>query len=75
MKIAAQYNAKMYFPSRCPMFGATPNGEEAALCEHPELTHPVKCLYMDTNEMHIDPPINCPLRMAPAALIIEGVAI
>ena len=71
MRIKAQHNGTAYFPERCPFSGT---GDQVFDCEYAALHNPIRCAYEDTLMLHVDPPLNCPLRRMPAAMIIEGVA-
>lgn len=72
MRIKVQHNGIEYKPSKCPFTGA---GDQVFDCECATLTEPVRCAYESTQMLHVDPPMNCPLRRAPAALIVEAVVI
>jgi len=70
MRIKAQHNGISYYPERCPLSGA---GNQVYDCEYATLNEPVRCAYEETSVLHVDPPMNCPLRRVPAAMIVEGV--
>lgn len=68
MRIKVQCHGVEYKPGKCPFTGA---GDQVFDCEHPD-AGTVRCAYESTQMFHVDPPINCPLRRRPAALIAEA---
>lgn len=71
MKIMVSQSGIEYEPERCPFGGSEPQVFD---CEHAELHSRVRCAYEHTESLHVDPPMNCPLRQVPAAILVHGQA-
>lgn len=74
MRISVECNGHKYYPSRCPCSGEViVPGDDWFFCEDPDAGElPVKCLYVNDPLEEVDPPLNCPRRKTPLAMIVDG---